>query len=597
MFNEDIERNEIFTRRAFIVTAGKAGLLSMLAGHMYYMQVLQSSEYKTLSEKNRISLITLYPPRGNIIDRNGKLIAISNENFRVILDRRENPSYQKSLELLLSMLNISESERQRIYNKIQKTSVKVPIVLFDRVVWQQVAIIEENIPYLPGIYVEVNKLRFYPYDYCTSHLVGYIGSVNKEEKKATFYQNIGDFDIGKAGLEKYFDEDLRGNFGFKRMEVNAHGLFIRELTETKSTPGKELNLTVDVEIQNDIYSRMSKYVGGAAIAIDITNGNILNFISTPGFNPNQFVGGVSNEYWQELLTDNYKPLINRTVNNTYAPGSIFKLIVLLAALEAGISPDFQVSCTGSMIVGSRKFRCWYKPGHGTLDMHGAIKHSCNPYMYTVSKIIGAESIIAMAKRFGFGEKTGIPFPGEISGFIPDKEWKIAKLRQGWQLGDTVNTSIGQGYTLVTPIQLACMATAIANGGKIYKPNFIPGAAPELVREIGVSEKHLNIIRQGMFNVSNTPGGTAYGSRIYDDKYRIGVKTGTAQVISKRDDSHNLSSESVHWSQRNHALAIGFGPFESPRFACAVVIDHGGSGSAAGAPVVRDILHGLMKRYC
>jgi penicillin-binding protein 2 len=597
MINDDIERNQLFTRRAFLLTSGKVGLLTLLAGRMYYMQALRSNEYKTLSEKNRVSLIALYPARGNLIDRNGKLIAISNENFRIVLDRRENPKYKESLDFLQTILPLSNTQRQKIYQKIQRTGVKVPIVLFERASWQEVALIEENLPYLPGIYVEVNKLRFYPYDYATSHLVGYIGSVNEQEKKDKFYQNVGEFDIGKAGLEKYYDESLRGHFGYKQMEVNAHGLFIRELAETKSVPGKELNLTIDVELQSDIYQKFSKYVGGAAIAIDIHNGNIMQFISSPGFDPNKFVGGVSSDYWQELLQDSYKPLINRTINNNYPPGSIFKLIVLLAALEAGVSPEHQVTCTGHMTVGTRKFRCWYKPGHGTLDMYGAIKHSCNSYMYAVSKIIGAEAIIAMAKRFGFGEKTGINLAGEISGFIPDKEWKINRLRQGWQIGDTVNTSIGQGYTLVTPLQLACMAGAIANGGKIYKPNFIASEIPQLKRQLNISEQHLDIIRQGMFMVSNSPGGTAYGSRVYDEKYKIAAKTGTAQVMSKRDDNHNLSAESVHWTQRNHALCIGYGPFDNPRFACAVVIDHGGSGSSAGAPMVRDILHGLMKRYC
>jgi penicillin-binding protein 2 len=597
MVNDDIERNQLFTRRAFLLMSGKLGLLSILAGRMYYMQALRSSEYKTLSDKNRVSLITLYPQRGNIIDRNGKLIAISNENFRIILDRRENPNYKSSLEYLFSIFEFPNTQKEKIYQKIKKTSVKVPIVLWERASWQEVAVIEENLPYIPGIYVEVNKLRFYPYDFSSSHLVGYIGSVNEQEKKDSFYQNVGDFDIGKAGIEKFHDEDLRGNFGFKKMEVNAHGLFIRELTESKSMAGKDLNLTIDIELQNDIYNKFSKYVGGAAIAVDIHNGNILHFISSPGFNPNKFVGGVSNDYWGELLKDDFKPLINRSINNSYPPGSIFKLIVLLAALESGVSPDHLVSCTGHMTVGSRKFRCWYKPGHGTLDMYGAIKHSCNSYMYAVSKIIGAEAIISMAKRFGFGEKTGIDLPGEITGFIPDKDWKISRFRQGWQIGDTVNTSIGQGYTLVTPLQLACMAGAIANGGTIYKPNFVESAISQVMRKINVSKEHLGIIRQGMFQVSNAPGGTAYGSRVTDDKYKIAAKTGTAQVMSKRDDNHNLSAESVHWTQRNHALCIGYGPFENPRFACAVVIDHGGSGSSAGAPMVRDILHGLMKRYC
>ncbi|MDF2965249.1 MAG: pbpA1 [Rickettsiaceae bacterium] len=597
MINDDIERNQLFTRRAFILTSGKIGLLSILAGRMYYMQAMRSNDYKTLSEKNRISLIPLYPARGNLIDRNGKLIAISKENFRIVLDRRENPNYESSLEFLQTILPIPEKNRQKIYQKISRTSVKVPIVLFERASWQEVALIEENLPYIPGIYVEINKLRFYPYDFSTSHLVGYIGSVNEQEKKDKFYQAVGDFDIGKAGIEKYYDETLRGSFGYKQMEVNAHGLFIRELIETKSTSGQELNLTIDVELQNEIYQKFSKYVGGAAIAIDITNGHILNFISAPGFDPNRFVGGVPSDYWQELLQDNFKPLINRAINNNYPPGSIFKLIVILAALEAGVPPEHQVTCTGHMTVGSRRFRCWYKPGHGTLDMYGAIKHSCNSYMYAVSKIIGAEAIINMAKKFGFGEKTGINLPGELSGFIPDKDWKINKLRQGWQVGDTVNTSIGQGYTLVTPLQLACMATAIANGGKMYKPTFLATEQPQIIRELGIPEQHLNIIRQGMFQVSNVPGGTAYGSRVHDEKYRIAAKTGTAQVMSKRDDNHNLSASSVHWTQRNHALCIAYGPFDSPKFACAVIVDHGGSGSSDAAPMARDILHGLMKRYC
>jgi penicillin-binding protein 2 len=587
IINQDIEKNNLFTRRAFLIASGKFGLLSTLLARLYYMEVIKSDEYKVLSDKNHINLLMVPPLRGHILDRQGKQIAINKSNYRLMLDKKESKDYITSVSSLFLLLNTPEEDAKFILQRIGKSSPRLPIQIFDHLSWQEVSLIEENIVNMPGIFIETGQVRFYPYNYITSHIIGHTGILNEEEKAEYELENIGDFHLGKRSIEKYYNSVLMGTFGVKKMEVNAHGLYIREIDATPAIPGEELELSINIDLQSFVASRLDKR-GSAAVIMNVKNGEILSMVSTPGFEPNNFVQGVSKTYWNSLLQDENKPLINKAINGCYPPGSTFKLIVMLAALEAGLDPNHTVDCFGYTMVGNRKFRCASKDGHGKLNMRTAIQRSCNCYMYNVAKIIGVDKIINMASKMGIGQITNIDLPDESTGFLPNKKWKKRNLRQEWSLGDTMNTAIGQGYILTTPLQMANFAAAIANGGILYPPSIKKNTGRTGI-DLAIPAKHLEVIREGMFMASNVPGGTAYRSRSYAEGFEIAGKTGTSQVVGKKSDSQNLSLDSTPWNRRNHGIFVGFGPFYDPTYACAVLVEHGGDGSKLAAPIGRDIL--------
>lgn len=590
----NFDKDKLLTRRGFIIGGAKVGALTLLTGRLYHMQMIKQNDYATKSEKNRVNVLLTPPPRGNIVDRYGKLLAINQNSFKVMLNKRETSEYIESLKKVFALLSIPPHEQEILYKKAAKASPKAPISILENIAWETLAVIEENAPYLPGIFIEIGQLRFYPYNVYTSHVVGYTALMNEEEKRELNLQNVHEFKVGKRGIEQEEEVALQGKFGYKRMEVNAHGLYLRELSEVKSESGQEVQLNIDVSLQTTIH-KMITHKSCSVIVQDIYTGEILTLISTPGYNPNEFSSGITHRYWNKLLTDKYKPLMNKTINSSYPPGSIFKMIVLLAALEAGVSPNFHVNCTGHIIVGNRKFRCWYKQGHGHMNMENALKHSCNSYLYTMAKTVGMDKIEEMARRFGFGEPTGIDLPGESQGFIPNRIWKLRRFKQAWLIGDTINASIGQGFILTTPIQLSKMITAIANGGTLITPKLIRNSPTEM-KPLGISEDKIKVIQAGLFKVVNSPGGTSYRSRMEDPRYIFAGKTGTAQVVGKQNDNHDLSSLNIPWEQRTHALFVGYGPFDNPRYSCTLVMDHAGGGGSQAAPLGRDVLREVFKRY-
>ena len=587
IINEDIEKNNLFTRRAFLIASGKFCLFSTLLGRLYYMEVVKSNDYKILSDKNHINLVMIPPARGHILDRSGKQIAINKSNYRLMLDKKENKFYKSSLVELFGLMQIEEEDATLIIQKVDKSNTRLPIQIFDNLSWNNVALVEESILNMPGIFIEIGQVRFYPYHQITSHIIGNTGILNEDEKEEYELENIGDFHLGKRSIEKYYNSKLMGGFGVKKMEVNAHGLYIREIESNPSISGEELRLSIDIDLQSFVSSRLDAR-GSAAVVMNVTNGEILSLVSTPGFDPNNFANGISKKYWHSLLHDERKPLINKAINGSYPPGSIFKLIVILAALEYGIDPSHSVECYGYNMIGNRKFRCASKDGHGRLNMRTAIQKSCNCYMYNIAKIIGAEKILQTAARFGIGEITGIDLPEESKGFLPSKKWKKRKFQEEWSLGDTMNTAIGQGYILATPLQIVNFVSAIANGGTLYTPSILSGQRKSGI-DLGISPKHLEVIRDGMFMASNVPGGTAYRSRSCIENFGIAGKTATSQVVGKKSDHQNLSSESTPWDRRNHGIFVGFGPFDNPSYACVVLVEHGGDGSKLAAPMGRDIL--------
>ncbi|MEM6338331.1 MAG: penicillin-binding protein 2, partial [Pseudomonadota bacterium] len=466
MLDKNIADKQIMTRRTFMIGAGKAGLLFLLAGRMFYMQFIKKDEYRTLSDNNRIKMIVISPTRGEIYDVNNKIIAKNITCFRLLLDKNGNPKFSQDIELITQILELDDEQTKEIQARVKRGGRRIPAILLDCLEWQDVAAIEERKSELKSVFIDTGFSRIYNFGNAASHLVGYIGRPVKKEGE-TLKLVDESFRVGKNGIERYYEEELRGQFGFKRIEVNARGLYIRELGKSTSIGGNNINLNIDIELQKKIHQYLNPQ-GCSAIVMDCTNGEVLVCASSPGFDPNQF-NKLSAKYWNSLINNPYKPLINKTVKSLYPPGSIFKIITIIAALESGINPNDKIHCSGGPVLGGNKFRCARRRGHGNLNMIDAMKHSCNTYIYTVARKIGANKIIEVAKRFGFGQITGIDLPGERAGFVPTKSWKKKRYGSSWRLGDTLNLSIGQGFLLCTPIQLARLVAAIASDGKLFTP--------------------------------------------------------------------------------------------------------------------------------
>lgn len=594
MLSNETLRNQLVSRRAFLIGAGKVGLLSLLASRMLYMQLIKSDEYRTLSDKNRISLVIIPPIRGSIFDLENKVLATNKKCFRLVLDKNIDKNYQKELRLISQILSLSVATEKYILTKVQKASWRRPVIILDQLNWQQISLIEEHKPVLNSIFVDVGYTRFYPRGYALGHLTGYMGQINEQEKQElNVRNNNSDFNIGKSGLEKYYEHDLRGQFGYKQMEVNAFGKYLRELSRLVSIDGNDLYLNIDADLQEKIQNYLNKK-SCSVVVIDCCNGNLLALASTPVFDPNNFAK-LTQDYWANLINDPYKPLLFKAVQSSYPPGSAFKIITVLAALEAGIPTTKIVNCKGIPMLGGNNFRCSKRTGHGPVDMFAAIKHSCNYYMYEIGRLIGPDAIISMADKFGFGKLTMVDLPGEAAGFLPSRAWKESKLKSKWTIGDTLNLSIGQGFLLATPIQLARFGAAIANGGRLYTPRVAKNEAD--FNKVDIKAEYLTILKEAMYQAVNTAGGTAYYSRILDADKHLAGKTGTAQVQAKAHAEDDLSRASISWERRNHAVFTGFGPYHNPRYAIAVLVDHGGDGGRAAAPIASKIMLEVLKKYC
>ncbi|ALA61889.1 penicillin-binding protein 2 [Rickettsia amblyommatis] len=592
MLNKKILHGELISRRAFIIGLGKLGFLSLLGIRMFYLQLIKSEEYKTLSDKNRINFVVLPPTRGRIYDLDGNILATNKPCYQLVIDRSINNNYRDELEIISNILNLSPEKYNYIKHKIKKSSRHTPLIIFDQLDWQQVSMIEEQKHKLASIFIDIGYLRFYPFSSVTSHLIGYLGQINEQEKQELNIHSLSDFNIGKSGIEKYYDNKLRGAFGYKKVEVNAYGKQVREIAGTPTKSGEDLHLNIDASLQQNIQQYLNPK-GSSAIVMDTKTGNVLICASTPGFESNHF-SKLSENYWQSLMSDPYKPLINKVIQNSYPPGSVFKIITVLAALEVGINPNRTVFCDGSAALGTNSFRCWNHSGHGTLDMRSALKHSCNIYMYELARAVGPDKILEVAREFGLGSKTGIDLAPESSGFVPSKEWKKKKLKLPWSIGDSFNLAIGQGFLGVTPIQLARFITAIASNGKLYTPRILKND-PEFYN-VNIKPENITIIQESLYNTVNVAGGTAYYNRILGKNRQLAGKTGTSQVQGKLNAKDDLSRKSIAWERRNHALFLGFAPYHDPSYSVTVFIDHGGGGSKAAAPVARKIMSDVLDKY-
>ena len=601
----DSGRYKLFSRRVAILGGGKLALLGLLAGRMYQLQVVESDRYTTLAEENRINLRLLPPPRGRILDRYGRPLAINQENYRVSLVAEQVQDVDAILDALSRIISLGDHERQRILRKVRRRRGFVPVTVRENLQWEDVSRIEVNAPDLPGLSIEVGQSRQYPFAHDFSHVLGYVAAVSEKEVTGDPLLELPGFKIGKNGVERVFDRNLRGKAGNSQVEVNAVGRVIRELSRQEGQPGDDLRLTIDRDLQKLAADRLKKEKSAAAVVMDIHNGDVLVLSSVPGFDPNEFVTGLSSRSWRRLVNDPQTPLINKAISGLYAPGSTFKMVVALAALEANIvRPDHRVFCRGFTQLGNARFHCWKKHGHGWQDIYDAHKNSCDVYFYDIAKRIGVDRIAAMARKLGLGEKTGVDLPSEKGGVIPTRAWKKALIGTPWQQGETLIAGIGQGFILTTPLQLAVMTARLANGGEAVTPRLV---RPERIdgkddtpkfKKLAISRASLDVIRDGMNQVTNEHGGTAYRARISEKGMEMSGKTGTAQVrrISKAErETRVLKNHERPWRERDHALFVGYAPSDDPRYAVAVVVEHGGGGSKVAAPIARDLLLATQKR--
>lgn len=596
---KDNDRAQAFSRRAFVIGAGQMGVLLLLGGRLAWLQTVEGNRYKTLAENNRINLKMMAPARGQILDRFGVPLAINNQNFRVLVVPEQTDDLEQSLRALQKHINIDEKRIQKVLKLAKQSPSYTPIEVADQLDWQQVSTVEVNIPDLPGTSIDMGELRHYPFGDATAHVIGYVGAASKadQENEKDPLLTLPNFQVGKSGIEKTMDSYLRGQAGSSEVEVNVVGREVRELRNMKSLEGERVVLSIDAELQRFAQQRLESEKSASAVVMDVHSGEVYALASYPAFDPNYFIGGISHERYEELRSDITVPLSNKAVAGQYPPGSTFKMVTALAALEAGVvSEGTYAFCPGHYDFGNGRFHCWKKGGHGSVNVVTALQESCDTYFYKLSTELGIKRIAAMAHRLGLGDIYDLELKEQRAGLIPDEAWKRKKYDEPWHPGETIIASIGQGYMLATPLQLAVMTARIVNGGKAVNPWLVGHIGDKVVSrgvwgDIGLNPKHVELVMRGMNNVVNAQRGTAYGSRIAEAGMEMGGKTGTAQVkrITKQERAAGVKNEDLAWQFRHHALFVGYAPVSNPRYACAVVVEHGVGGSKAAAPVAKDLL--------
>lgn len=588
MKKEESFKKSLFSRRAFIFAAFKLTLFGMIAGRMAYLQLFKSKDYKMLAEGNRVRVMLMPSKRGDILDRVGQKIAYDISRFRAEYYVENKKDIAKIAQTIPDLLNLDGDIKNLIRKKILKASVNQQILLYDNLSWEDVVRLEMVSSDFQGLIISKGQSRYYEQPFLFSHVTGYVGSIS--EKDLTEFQvfNHPDFKVGKIGVEKMMENNLRGLPSIKKVEVNAHGKLIRNLDIEIGKSGSSFRSSISKKLQEYSASILSSR-GASGIAMNIKTGEILSLVSLPGYDVNTFTSGyLPRKFWNDLAKNPDLPLINRAISSLYPPGSIFKLVTCLAALETGVDASTSFHCPGYMMLGNHVFQCWRHQGHGTLSMMNGIQNSCNVYMYNLAKKIGIEPMAEVARKLGLGEVTGIELTGEKAGFVPDKKLVKKRYNHTWTMGDNFNSAIGQGFNLATPIQMLCMAARIATGREI-KPTFNYQSTEVLHPLVSLNNENLEIIRNAMFNVVNIPGGTAYGSRIVHDDFLMCGKTATSQVISKKKNKEDLSSSSTAWENRNHGMFVCFAPAKDPKYAVFVINEHSGSGSGGAAPFARDIM--------
>jgi penicillin-binding protein 2 len=604
----DKPRAKLLTRRALLLGGTQLALLGTLAGRLYYLQIAQADRYVMLADENRINIRLLAPPRGRIVDRFGVALASNQPTYRVDVVPEQAGDINATLDAIAQLVPLGDNDRRRVLRDIRRKHAFVPVLIRDSLSWEEMARLQVNTLELPGVGIEEGLTRTYPFGERASHVVGYVAAVTEQDLDGDDpLLELPDFRIGKAGVEKAADQALRGTAGTSQVEVNALGRVVRELAREEGLAGSEVVLSLDMALQDLAARRCGEMGSSASVLLDAWTGEVLAMASAPGYDPSAFATGLSSAQWKALVENPLKPLADKAIGGTYAPGSTFKPMVALAALEAGVlTPETRVFCPGHYDLGNVVFHCWKKGGHGSVDLHEAIKRSCDCFFFEMARRLGIDRIAAMANRFGLGATLGIDIPGEQPGLIPNSEWKKATYGVSWQQGETLSCGIGQSYVTTTPLQLAVMAARLATGRRV---------TPRLIREQGVfrpedamdrmlfpplavSEKDRRRVLDGMLAVCNEQGGTGYAARIKDPGFEMGGKSGSAQVrhITEAERLHGVpKQEAIPWKNRDHALFIAFAPAAAPRYACAAIVEHGMHGATAAAPICHDLLLEAQKR--
>jgi penicillin-binding protein 2 len=576
---------------SFIV--GAAFLLLIL--RLWHLQILNQEDYRSMSENNRLRFVPVAASRGAILDRNGKALVSNRPSFSLAVIPQEVNDKESLLTQLSSLLRLDRTEMSDRWEKSKGRAKYYPIVLASNITRDQVEIVEENRLMLPGVEVEMKPVREYSNGLLGAHLLGYIGEISEHELNAKGFEeyNPGDY-IGKNGIERSLENELHGGDGGRQFEVDARGRVLRTISESYPTVGNSVVLTIDAAVQKQA-ERSFGDQAGAAVVLDVNSGEILAFVSNPSYDPSLFSGKLPADKWKEYLEDKRHPLENKALTGQYPPGSTFKIITALAGLEEGVvNESSSVVCKGSYEIGNSTFRCWSKSGHGSVSLRRSLKESCDVYYYQLGEKLGVDRIAKMAERFRLGSALGIGLLNEKNGLIPTTEWKQKRFGKRWFAGETLPVAIGQGYVLMTPIQLASMIATVANDGIVRRPHLVKRIVdadgkslkefePEIISKTNISLANLRKVKQGLLDVVNAAGGTGANARLGD--VRIAGKTGTSQVVKLSEDR----KKSLPYQYRDHALFVAFAPYDKPEVAVAVVVEHGGGGGAVAAPIAGRIL--------
>ena len=586
------------TRRGLLVGGLQLCFCGLLAWRMHHLQVEKAESFRLIADENRINIRLIPNQRGEIYDRNGVKLAGNEASYKITMVAEDAGDINLILERLSKIIKLSPEDINRSKAELDRSAKFLPVTIVDRLDRDDIAKIAVNAPMLPGINPEIGFSRTYPLGEIFAHVVGYVGPVSSRDLELREDPDpllrIPRFQIGKVGIERELETTLRGKAGTKRVEVNALGRVMREIERKEGSKGANLKLTLDTNLQAYVRARLGTE-SASVVVLDCKSGEILAICSSPAYDPNKFVRGISFNDYGILRDDNHRPLASKTVQDAYPPGSTFKMVTVLAALEAGIIDHREkIRCNGHVEVSSRKFHCWKRDGHGNVDLVKSLRESCDVYYYELAQRVGIEKIAEVARVLGLGKSFNIEMSAVTSGIVPDRLWKQNARSREWVVGDTVNSSIGQGYVLSSPLQLAVMMARIATGNEILPKliksinGFESDAAPG---ELSLNKNNLKLIRKALFEVTNDKRGTAYHSRVLDKKSKIIGKSGTSQVrnISTVERTLGvLENKDLPWDQRDHALFVNYAPYDDPKIAVSVVVEHGGSGSTVAAPIARDI---------
>ena len=605
--SDNVVKLNSINRRMFILAAAKVVILGGIISRLFFLQIKENKKYLTLSDKNRIREWKLPPVRGDFKDYFGNTIAGNFEAYQLHIIPEQVENFRYTINRIKKILDLSDRQFQKIIKKQKEIKSWETLIVADNLSWKNFSKINNHLYDLNGVKPIISISRNYPYKENYTHILGYVSQANEKDISSSeiikdkFVQGLK---VGKIGLEKSFENSLIGDNSIERYEVNAYGRRINQLAFKSGDQGKTIKLTIDTEIQK-LANQLLVGKAGSICVMDIFTGHVIAMHSSPSFDPNSFVFGISQDEWQLIRNNPMKPLVNKTLSGNYSPGSTIKPIVALSALENGIiNTNFTVKCTGKTEMYGQTYHCWKKKGHGFVSLRNAMKQSCDSYFYEIARRLGVDKLSETAKKFGLGKEVfGDLFNIEKKGLIPNTQWKKDTLGKGWLLGETIITGIGQGYIQTTPIQLCLMTAQIANGGhKIYPQivvnNDIKNQPNDKYKKLYKSYKNIKIIQDAMFGSTNEVMGTSYRSRINDPKYQFAGKTGTAQVkkITEKDRLLDLKTFEIPYEERDHALYIAFGPYKNPRYALSILVEHGGNGSTTAAPMAKELFKLIIDRH-